>query len=229
MTDSRAEHAIPDASLSLDQETIGERIKSARKERRLSQTDLAQRAGVSQPAVANWEAGVHDPRRLVIVKIADVLEVDADWLANGERSTRERDKHPAAAYIRRPIQHTPIISLADAARFFGKPPQDPHMYAEDYIPVTSAADKVFAIFADDPEMNRAFPKNTLVVIDYADRRPTDGSFCLINIEDGWPKLRRWRQKPSMVETVPAQGEESVSEEVDPTIVIGCVRVSIRFH
>ena len=34
--------------------SIGERIKQARKARGLSQVDLAQRIGVSQPAIANW-------------------------------------------------------------------------------------------------------------------------------------------------------------------------------
>ena len=46
--------------------TIGDRIRQARKAAGLNQAGLAARIGVSQPAVANWESGVHDPRRLML-------------------------------------------------------------------------------------------------------------------------------------------------------------------
>lgn len=135
--------ASPEKALaSADPISIGDRIRDARKQAGVSQVDLARKVGVTQPAVANWESGVHDPRRLMLAKIADALMVSPDWLASGARSPAEADKHPAAAYIRRPIQHTPVISFADAARLLGDPDADPHAVAEDYIPVTSGAEKL---------------------------------------------------------------------------------------
>ncbi|MCI5046789.1 MAG: helix-turn-helix domain-containing protein, partial [Aquisalinus sp.] len=44
---------------------IGARIRLSRKMKGLNQADLATRLGVSQPTVANWESGVHDPRQLM--------------------------------------------------------------------------------------------------------------------------------------------------------------------
>lgn len=52
---------------------VGTRIKTARQTLGLSQSDLAQRAQVSQPTVANWENGSHAPRHAALTKIADAL------------------------------------------------------------------------------------------------------------------------------------------------------------
>jgi transcriptional regulator with XRE-family HTH domain len=208
--------------------SIGDRIRAVRKGRGLSQADLAARVGVTQPAVANWESGVHDPRRLMLAKIAETLEVSADWLASGVRSAVEADKHPAAAYIRRPLRHTPVISFADAARLYEDASADPHEAAEDYIPVTSGAEKIFAVFVDDEAIDLAFPKNTIAVIDYADRRPADGSFGLFMLEEG-PVIRRYRDNPLRLEPATTSLSYGPIWLDAPPKVIGCVRVSIRIH
>jgi len=217
------EPALPLAVLS-----IGDRIRHARKAAGLNQTELAERVGVSQPSVANWESGVHDPRRVMLAKLAEALGTSLDWLADGLRSPVERDKGPAAAYLRRAVRHTPVISARDATRLLDDRQADPHSVAEDYIPVTTGSEQVFALFVDDPDVDLAFPKDTLVVIDYADRRPSDGAWCLA-APDGKPVLRRWRDDPPRLEphsSDPAARPTHV--ERDPRI-IGCVRVSIRVH
>ena len=208
--------------------SIGDRIRHARKETGLNQAELAARVGVSQPAVANWESGVHDPRRMMLAKIAAVLRVSPEWLAGGDRSPVETDKQPAAAYLRRPLRHAPVIALEDAMRMAGDEAADPHAMALDYIPITSGAEKVFAFFIDDEAMDRAFPRNTLVVIDYGDRRPADGAYALFSV-GGAPLIRRWREHPMRLEP---QSDSSAYGPVfldrAPT-VIGCVRVSITVY
>ncbi len=208
--------------------SIGERIRQARKSRGLSQSDLASRVGVSQPAIANWESGVHDPRRLTLAKLADALEAPLDWLAAGDRSIAESDKHAGAAYIRRPVRHVPVVSLRTAALFARDPSADPHTVAEDYIPVTLGPAKLLAVFINDPAVNLAFLPDTLVVIDYEDCKPDDGEYCLAHVSET-PVVRRWRADPPRL-------EPSSNEVGHPTImvrgdvaIIGCVRVSIRVH
>jgi len=208
--------------------SIGERIRQARKSRGLSQSDLAQRIGVSQPAIANWESGLHDPRRLMLAKLGAALEYPLDWLAAGDRSVAESDKHAAAAYIRRPVQHVPVISFRSAALLALDMTADPHTMAEDYIPVTAGSSKLFAVFLEDEAVNLAFPIGTLVVIDYADRAPTDGVFCLASVA-GDPILRRWRADPARFEPVSTDPryEPVLADSASP--IIGCARVSIRVH
>lgn len=212
--------------------SIGDRIKQARKSKRMSQADLALKVGVSQPAIANWESGVHDPRRLTLAKLADALDAPLDWLAAGDRSSAESDKHAAAAYIRRPVRHVPVISLRAASLLAQDPHADPHVVAEDYIPVTTSSSKLFAVFVNDSAVDLAFLPDTVVVIDYGDRTPDDGDFCLVRVNET-PILRRWR---GAREGGAARLEPCSSEEGHPVIavtraisVIGCVRVSVRVH
>jgi len=224
MTQSKLFPPTPHPTL----DSIGERIRLTRKARNLNQSDLAARLGVTQPAIANWESGVHDPRRLMLAKLADTLDVSLDWLASGARSALEADKHPAAAYLRRPMHHAPVITFQDAARFLDNFNEDPHSFAEDYIPVTSGSDKVFALFVTDDEMRLVFPQGTLVVIDYADRSPADGAFCLAVI-DGAPVIRRWRVNPDRLETYSGDKNPQTDFVASPDTVIGCARISIRIH
>ncbi|GJL92423.1 helix-turn-helix domain-containing protein [Hyphococcus sp.] len=214
--------------------SIGERIRQARKSKGLNQSDLALRVGVSQPAIANWESGVHDPRRLTLAKLADALEAPLDWLAAGDRSSAESDKHAAAAYIRRPVRHVPVISLRSASLLARDPNADPHVMAEDYMPVTLGPTKLFAVFVNDPAVDLAFLPDTVVVIDYEDRTPDDGDYCLAQVNEA-PVLRRWRGGRGS-ESGPARLEPHSSETGHAVIVvtqqvkiIGCVRVSIRVH
>ncbi|HOP19737.1 MAG TPA: helix-turn-helix domain-containing protein [Amphiplicatus sp.] len=208
--------------------SIGDRIRQARKAAGLNQAALAARVGVTQPAVANWESGVHDPRRMMLAKLAEALSTPLDWLAEGARSAAERDKGAAAAYLRRPIQHTPVLGFRDAVRFLDDPSTDPHALAEDYIPVTTSSHRIFALFINDEAMNLAFPNETLVVIDYADRLPADGAFCLA-APMGFPMLRRWRKNPGRLEPSSFDPSHKPIFVEDKPRIIGCVRVSIRVH
>ena len=211
-----------------DAGSIGERIRAARKDSGLSQADLAQRIGVSQPAIAAWESGVHDPRRVVMARLADALGVSLEWLAAGARSAMERDPQAAAAYLRRPLRHVPVISGRSAARFARDMKADPHAMAEDYIPVTAGSAKLFALFLDDKAVDLAFPTGSLVVIDYDDRAPGDGTFCLAAVDDALV-VRRWRRNPDRLEAV-STDPDFRPRPIDASVrIIGCVRVSIRFH
>ena len=210
--------------------SIGARIRQARKARGLNQADLATRLGVSQPTVANWESGVHDPRQLMLAKIAEALEVQLGWLASGERSSSERDKHPTAAYIRRGLHHVPIVSLEDAMHMIDqKAHPDLHEMATDYIPVTSGSEHLFSFFVNDDAMNLAFPGNTLAVVDYSHRVPGDGDIVLLRLEDGSPFLRRWRSNPSRLEPYSSDPSHETVYVEELTGIIGTVSVSIRFH
>lgn len=208
--------------------SIGDRIRQARKAAGLNQSELAQRIGVSQPAIATWESGVHDPRRVVMAKLADALSISPEWLTAGARSSAEADPQAAAAYLRRPVRHVPVISYESAATFAANPNADPHQMAEDYISVTARAPLLFALFVEDDAVDLAFPKGTLVVIDYGDRWPADGNYCLAAV-NGAPLVRRLQRNPSCLEASSSRGDIAACK-IDETVeMIGCVRVSIRFH
>jgi len=63
---------------------IGRRIKTVRKERGLTQDDLAAAVGVSRSAVAQWETGRAGQLTPNLARIADALEIGIESLMHGE-------------------------------------------------------------------------------------------------------------------------------------------------
>lgn len=55
-------------------------IREARRRAGLSQTELAERAGISQQAVAGWETGATDPRWELAPRLATILSCTIDEL-----------------------------------------------------------------------------------------------------------------------------------------------------
>ena len=55
--------------------SFSERLKELRKERHLTQTDLAQALGVAMNTVSIWERGERQPNDSVFFKIAEFFDV----------------------------------------------------------------------------------------------------------------------------------------------------------
>lgn len=64
----------------LDGAKIGERIARFRKDRGLTQKELADRLGVSQPVVSDYENDVIRIPADVVIELAEVLQVSGDEL-----------------------------------------------------------------------------------------------------------------------------------------------------
>ena len=59
---------------------FSERLKESRKQARLTQVEIAEKLGISQPAYASWERGAKKPTQENLVKLAQVLNVTIDYL-----------------------------------------------------------------------------------------------------------------------------------------------------
>ncbi|WP_049545145.1 helix-turn-helix domain-containing protein [Streptococcus salivarius] len=71
---------------------FSERLKDLRKQAGLTQVDVAEKLGISQPAYASWERGVKKPTQDNLVKIAQILNVSVDYLVgNSEEKSDELD------------------------------------------------------------------------------------------------------------------------------------------
>lgn len=69
-----------------DTPAISERIRSARVNLGLSQTELAKAIGVNRATVGHWERdGAFAPSRTHLQALGTTLQVSLDWLANGEQ------------------------------------------------------------------------------------------------------------------------------------------------
>ena len=70
--------------------SIGERISDLRKEQNISQADLAKMLDVSRQAVSKWETDQSSPDTLNLIKLADLLDTDVEFLASGRRTYGRR-------------------------------------------------------------------------------------------------------------------------------------------
>jgi GTP pyrophosphokinase len=61
--------------------TLGENICRARKRKKLTQADLAEKMNVSFQAVSSWEREEYLPDTYNFIQLGRVLEVSLDWLA----------------------------------------------------------------------------------------------------------------------------------------------------
>jgi len=59
---------------------LAERLKTLRKQVKLTQAQIAEKLNISQQAYASWECGVKKPIQENLVKIAQVLNVSIDYL-----------------------------------------------------------------------------------------------------------------------------------------------------
>ena len=71
---------------------FSDRLKDLRRQAGLTQVDVAEKLGISQPAYASWERGVKKPTQENLVKIAQILNVSVDYLVgNSEEKSDELD------------------------------------------------------------------------------------------------------------------------------------------
>jgi len=88
---------------------LGDRIKLLRKQKGLSQTDLAKQVGISYAQVGRYETKGAQPSAEVLKKIADALDVSPDFLINGSSD----DKAEANLTDVELIQHFKAIEQMD--------------------------------------------------------------------------------------------------------------------
>jgi transcriptional regulator with XRE-family HTH domain len=59
-----------------------EKLRTARKEKELNQTELAQAVGLTQRSLTNYECGRAIPRPSIMRKLAEALDVTVEYLTN---------------------------------------------------------------------------------------------------------------------------------------------------
>jgi len=77
----------PNVSKRIDKtgdEGVGARLKESRRMRGVSQTKLAELAGISKATLIRHESGERSPSSRDVVTIAEALEVDLGWLLTGD-------------------------------------------------------------------------------------------------------------------------------------------------
>ena len=73
----------------MDQNKIGAFIASCRKEKKLTQAQLAQKLGITDRAVSKWENGKSMPDSSIMLELCQILDITVTELLKGEKITVE--------------------------------------------------------------------------------------------------------------------------------------------
>ena len=76
----------------MDQKRIGSFLKELRKEKNITQEQLAEQLNVSGRTVSRWETGNNMPDISLLVEISELYEVSIPEIINGERKSENMNK-----------------------------------------------------------------------------------------------------------------------------------------
>ena len=76
----------------MNQEKIGKFLKELRKQKGLTQEQIAEKFHVSNRTISRWENGNNMPDLDILIEISDYYEVDLREILNGERKSENMDK-----------------------------------------------------------------------------------------------------------------------------------------
>lgn len=96
---------------------IGQTIRDLRKQKRISQTELAKTLHVSQQTVTAWETGKAEPSSSAISSLADYFNVTTDFLLGRPKKINNTDEN---------TDYAALDKALDNARSFDGEPMDDH-------------------------------------------------------------------------------------------------------
>ena len=73
----------------MNQEVIGKFIAECRKEKNMTQQELADKLGVTDRAISHWENGRRLPDYSLLKDLCDVLSISINELFSGEKISKE--------------------------------------------------------------------------------------------------------------------------------------------
>ena len=84
----------------MNKQTLGQTIATLRKEKNLTQAQLAEKMGVTDKAVSKWERDLSSPDISSIPKLSEILGISVEELLQSKASKEEKPgKSKAAAFI----------------------------------------------------------------------------------------------------------------------------------
>lgn len=84
----------------MEQQKIGLFLKELRKERKLTQEQLAEQFNVSNRTVSRWENGNNMPDLSILVELADFFNVDIREIIDGERKSENMEKNSKETLVK---------------------------------------------------------------------------------------------------------------------------------
>ena len=159
----------------------GERIKEAREDLHISQSELAKRARVTKSAVSQWENGsTRELKAGHLLAVAKALNVSPDWLVTGrgpKHRTQDMGKgsEPTASLIS-------LLAWAQVSDWH-KTAGAPHSggLVDRIAVIGTFGPRTFALHVCGDSMEPAFFEGDTIIVD-PDREPKGGDYVIVTGE-----------------------------------------------
>ena len=76
----------------MDQLKIGKFIAECRKQKNLTQMQLAEKLGITDKAISKWERGIAMPDTSIMLELCDILSISVNELLSGEKISMENNQ-----------------------------------------------------------------------------------------------------------------------------------------
>lgn len=149
--------------------TLSERIRSRRKDLKMTQGDVAKKIGISRVSYTQWELGETNPNGENLLKVSQVLSCTPDWIVSGKGTPRDiHDNVDAAPRLKGLV---PLINEVQAGAWTDIKTGFDESEVQDWITTLQANGRyAFALRVRgdsmvNPSERRSLPEGMIVVVD----------------------------------------------------------------
>jgi repressor LexA len=189
------------------------KYRQLRKERNMSQANLAKRLGVSQTAVSQWETNKNYPDINTIKELAEIFSVTTDYLLNVDSSKLKKDNE-IIVYNRVPAG----VEWANIQDKFG--------YEEIGMKMLQSGKSYVGMSVRDDEMAPIFMEGDVLIIEVRDNCE-NGDYALVqsHADDGMIRRVFYQNNGILVQPVSYQGEGDfyITNSRERLNILGVVR------
>lgn len=194
-------------------ETMGQRIRALRREKKLTQGELAKIVGVSAPNVTGWEKDAYAPKADPLSKMAAYFGVSTSYITNGDESGPKLDStvaqlkvldieafkkkynipdsEDAVKFIETPVKPFPTQKRYVPVKAYSKMGMDGYFTdmgyegnaGDGYVPTHTAGSRAYAVKGTGDSMFPAIRNGWYVVCD-PDAELVPTEFVQVCLKDG---------------------------------------------
>lgn len=215
--------------------TLGQRLREARKEAKLSQKELAQRVNMKQPTLSDLENDV-TKGSTAIAAIASALGVNALWLAEGRGAKKPSEAFQNVASAEIGQRRIPLISSVQAGMMTEVVDPFPPGGAFEYLLTDlDLSEHAFALELKGRSMEPEFHEGDRIIVDPA-IHPQPGDFVVAKNGGEEATFKKYRPRgigPSgreVFELVPLNPDyPTINSENEPARIIGVMVEHRRYR
>lgn len=132
----------------MDQEKIGKFIAKCRKDKNLTQQQLAEKLDITDRAVSKWERGLSLPDVSIMLELCKILEITINELFAGENIAEEKYKEVTDKNLLNALENS-AFTLKDKIEFYKNKWEKEHLFALIIWTLIIAAGIIYGFIKDN--------------------------------------------------------------------------------